>query len=86
MTLRVKPKARADSILGVHGGALKVGVRAAPERGRANAAVIALVADLCEVQNTAVQILAGDTSQDKTVLVRGLDAAALRARIEQRTG
>ena len=42
LRLRVKPGGRADRLIGAHDGALKVEVRAAAERGRANAAVINL--------------------------------------------
>lgn len=67
LKLRVKPGARADAIVGVHGGALKVSVAAAPERGKANGAVVALLAETLGVARSAVRIVSGETSQDKVV-------------------
>jgi uncharacterized protein (TIGR00251 family) len=63
--LRVKPGARRDAIVGVHGGALKVAVNAAPEHGKANDAVIALLAARLAVPRSSVVIVAGASSQDK---------------------
>jgi uncharacterized protein (TIGR00251 family) len=65
MRLRVKPGARRDAIVGVHGGALKVAVSAAPEHGKANDAVVALLAAWLDVPRSSVVIVAGASSQDK---------------------
>ena len=44
--LRVKaqPNARKAGILGEHAGSLKVGVTVAPEKGKANAAILEILA------------------------------------------
>ncbi len=80
LRLRVKPGARNDAVVGVHGGALKVAVAAAPERGRANEAVVALLSETLGLPASAVAIVAGATSQDKTVVV-ALAPAAVRERL-----
>jgi len=85
LRLRVKPGARANEILGVHGGALKVSVTAAPEKGKANDAVVALLAKALDVAASTIAIVAGQTSQDKVVTV-GIEPAALRARLSQWPG
>jgi uncharacterized protein len=78
LRLRVKPGARKTAVTGVHGGALKVSVAAPPEKGKANRAVVALLAKALGMPTSAVTIAAGDTSQDKVVHV-ALDPAAVRA-------
>ena len=78
LRLRVKPGARKTAIVGVHGGALKLAVSAQPEKGKANRAVVQLLAEALGVAHSAVTIAAGDTSQDKVVEV-ALDPAAVRA-------
>lgn len=80
LRLRVKPGARKAAVLGVHGGALKVSVTEAPERGRANEGVLSLLADLLDVPSGSFEISSGLQSRDKTVVVP-LDADALRERI-----
>lgn len=67
LRLRVKPGARKTAILGVHGGALKIAVAAAPEKGKANKAVVALLADALGLPPSAITIASGETSQDKVV-------------------
>lgn len=69
MRLRVSPGARSDRILGVHGGALKISVSAPPERGKANRAVVDLLATVLGLPRSAVRIVAGESSRDKVALV-----------------
>ena len=52
-----------------------VRVTAPPEKGRANAAVIALLADALGVAKTSVRITRGHNSREKLVAVDGLEAA-----------
>jgi uncharacterized protein (TIGR00251 family) len=86
LALRVSPKASRDQVLGPmdlpDGQALKVAVSAAPDRGKANAAVCALLADEFEVSKSAVQVVAGDTDRHKKVRVSG--NPSVLARIAQR--
>ncbi len=86
LALRVSPKASRDQVLGPmdlpDGQALKVAVSASPDRGKANAAVCALLADGFEVSEGAVQVVAGDTDRHKKVRVSG--NLSVLARIAQR--
>ena len=77
LRLRVKPGARRDRLVKAHGGALKLEVRAAPERGKANAAVVALLAETLGIPRASITITSGHASQDKTVLIAGVTASAL---------
>ena len=56
-------------IAGVHGEALKVRVVSRPERGRANAELLALLAELLGVPKGAVSVVKGESSRRKVVLV-----------------
>jgi uncharacterized protein (TIGR00251 family) len=77
LRLRVAPKAARSRIMGVHGGALKVAVTEAPERGRANAAVIELLARALGVPKKNIAIVSGETAQDKVIEIAGGSASAL---------
>lgn len=81
LILRVRAGARREGILGVHGDALKVGVHAAPERGRANRAVLELLARALDVPPGRVRLLSGRSSPDKTVLIEGMTREELRRRL-----
>ena len=56
-------------IVGTHRGALKLSVSAAPEKGKANAAVCALLAAALELPASAVEVVSGRGSRDKTVWI-----------------
>ncbi|MDA1348088.1 MAG: DUF167 domain-containing protein [Chloroflexi bacterium] len=73
--IRVQPKAGRERVEVVDGPGppkLKVYVTAAPEGGKANAAVVALLADRLGVAKGAVQIVRGHRSRDKSVEIEGV--------------
>jgi uncharacterized protein (TIGR00251 family) len=82
LELRVSPGARRAAVVGRHGAAWKLRVAAPPERGRANAAVIALLAETLCVPRSDVRVVAGDTHRDKVVEVVGLTVADAERRLE----
>lgn len=72
--LRVTPKASRDGIDGAEQRAdgqvrLKVRVRAVPEKGAANKAVIAVLAKALGLPKSAFELVSGDTARDKTLRV-----------------
>ena len=84
--LRVTPNAGADRLEGVETRddgtcVLRLRVAAVPDKGRANAAVIALLARALGVPKSAIAVTAGETARLKTVAIAG-DGAALAARLE----
>jgi len=72
--------------VGRHGSAWKVRVAAPPEDGRANAAVIRLLADAVGVPTRDVAILAGHASRDKTVELSGIDELETERRLALASG
>jgi uncharacterized protein (TIGR00251 family) len=72
LRLRVSPGAGRSAVVGRHGDAWKLRVAAAPERGRANASVVALLATSLAVGRPAVRIVGGAVSRDKVVEIVGL--------------
>ncbi len=83
LRLRVKPGGTRNAVIGPHGGALKVSVVAAPEKGKANRAVVELLARALSVPLASIEILSGEASSDKTVLVR-LAPGEIAARLAPR--
>ena len=67
LRLRVSAGASRRRVVGVHGGALKLSVQAPPERGKANRAVLSLVAEAFGLAASDVELVAGETSPDKVV-------------------
>jgi uncharacterized protein len=84
--VKVRAGARKTGVAGEHGGALRVDVAAAPEKGKANRAVIDVLAGVFGVAKSAVELMAGATSAQKRFLVRGMDLATAKARIDDAVG
>lgn len=78
--VKVLTRAKRVAIAGVAGGVLKIRVNVPPVEGRANKAVIALLARELHVPNGSVKIAAGERVSNKTIVVAGLTASDLRAR------
>lgn len=83
LLLRVaaRPGASKSAILGVHDGALRVAVAAAPEKGKANKALLVFLAKALGIKKDALELSAGEASRDKRVLIQGLSAEDLRRRL-----
>jgi hypothetical protein len=67
----VKPRAQNDEVIDFVDGVLHVKLRALPEKGRANAALIALLADYFDIAKSRVEIESGSGSRKKKVRLHG---------------
>lgn len=85
VVLHVKalPGSKRDEMRGVDGGALKVAVTAPPEKGKANKALLAVLAEFLGVSRRDVTIISGETSRDKRVEVAGVTAVQVEEKLAQ---
>jgi uncharacterized protein YggU (UPF0235/DUF167 family) len=86
LTVRVTPNAGADRIGGVEMRAdgqavLRLRVAAVPDRGKANAAAIALLARALDLPKSGIELVSGDTARLKTLRLAGA-TSTLTARID----
>ncbi len=81
LPIRVQPGARRNAVTGVHNGRLKVAVTQVAERGKANEAVMHVLAEAFELRASQVELIAGSIHRDKVVLIRGVTAEHLSERI-----
>jgi uncharacterized protein (TIGR00251 family) len=72
LPVHAQPRARKAGILGEHAGALKVAVTAPPEDGRANEALVELLAKKLGLKRSQVTLLSGQTSREKRFLIEGV--------------
>jgi uncharacterized protein (TIGR00251 family) len=84
--ITVSPGAARTELVGRHGGGWRARVAAPPERGRANRALVELVAELAGVGRERVAVVAGAGSRRKVLEVEGLGADELDRRLEGRQG
>ncbi len=75
--VRVVPRASRSEIAGEHNGALRVRIAAPPVSGAANRELVRTLAKIFKLPQNAVEIVSGANSKNKTVRVRGADAATL---------
>lgn len=79
LVVHVVPRAKRTEVVGRHGDALKIKLKAPPVDGAANAELVRFVAEQLDIPRSAVTITAGHTARRKTLEIAGVDAAALRA-------
>lgn len=72
LSVRVQPRASANEIVGLHGGALKVRLTAPPAEGAANRALVELLAGTFGIPVRAVTIVSGASSRTKVVELEGV--------------
>lgn len=85
MRVRVSPSARGDGrgVVSRHGTGWKVRVAAVPEAGKANEALVRLLAERLRLPRRNVKIVSGHTGRDKTVELAQIDAQEAARRLAQ---
>ena len=79
--VRVSPGARRGGVAGRVGEVWKLRVTAPAEGGRANEAVVRLLADTMEVPRRSISLVSGHAARDKVVELEGLEAAEVERRL-----
>lgn len=65
--VKVTPRAGRNEVVKVFEGEYKVKITAPPEKGKANEAVIEILADYFDVSKSSVNIIAGKTARVKII-------------------
>ena len=73
-------------MVGRHGDSWKLRVAAAPERGRANHALLDLLAETLHIPRAHVELLSGGAARDKVVVVHGMEPAQADQLLEAAAG
>ncbi|MFA4967989.1 MAG: DUF167 family protein [Sulfuritalea sp.] len=81
LRLHIQPGAKKTEVVGLHGEALKIRLAAPPVDGKANAGLIAFLADRLGVAKAAVSLISGDTSRAKRVRIDGVEPSVVRERL-----
>ena len=75
LRLKITPNAPANAVLGETGGVIRIKLQAPAVEGKANAALIAFLAETLRMPKAAVSLKGGQRSRLKQVEVQGLDRA-----------
>jgi uncharacterized protein len=84
LRLRVAPSSRRSEIVGRHGEGWKVRVTAPPEGGKANDALLGLLAGKLDVPRSRLALVAGETTRDKVVEIAGLTTDEAERRLARK--
>ena len=82
LSVQAQPGARSEGLVEIRDGRLRVKTRAAPEAGKANAAIEKLVANALARSRSAVRVVSGASSRRKELVLEGIDLAEARSRLE----
>ena len=81
INVAVSPGAKRTELVGRHGDGWKARVAAPPERGRANEALVELLAEALGVPRSGVRVVAGKNAKAKLVEVDGLAEEDVEGRL-----
>ena len=86
LPVRAQPGARQNALRGIEQGMLKVAVTQAPEKGKANRAIIETLAKSLGLRRSQFQLLQGETSRRKRFLVRQMTREEFFRRLREALG
>ncbi|MFA6612435.1 MAG: DUF167 domain-containing protein [Dehalococcoidales bacterium] len=81
LNLKVTPNARANQVTGVQDGIVGIKIKAPPTEGKANTELVNYLSNLLNIPKSAVTIIRGHTSRNKSVEISGMGAEDLSARL-----
>ncbi len=82
LPVKAKAAARSNGLQGVHDGALRVAVTQAPERGKANRAIIEVLCKQLGLRKSQIALLSGEASPEKRFLIQEIAEQELQERIQ----
>jgi uncharacterized protein (TIGR00251 family) len=85
LRVKVQARARRNEVLGFQGDVLRVKVTAPPVEGKANHAVVELLAAHLRVPKSSIRIVSGEHAPLKLIEVAGLDSATVAERLRLST-
>jgi uncharacterized protein len=86
LPVKAQPGARKNEVRGEQNGMLKVAVTTVAEKGKANKAILQLLAKDLELRPGQLELWHGETSSQKQILIRDCDRAELEARLAKLRG
>lgn len=83
LPVKVVPGSSRDRIAGRYADGIKVQVSAPPEKGKANNAVISVIAAAIGVKVADILLLRGHTQPRKVLQINGMEQSELEARLKK---
>ena len=84
LRVHVVPNAKSDAIVGAHGGAIKIKLRAQAIEGKANAALIRFIAEQLKITQHSIVLERGHRSRDKLIQILGRSEEDVHKRLHEK--
>lgn len=81
LIVKVVPKTSREEVVGWEADVLKIRLKAAPEKGEANKALIAFLAETLDISKQSIDIVSGETARRKRLCITGLSQSELKKRL-----
>lgn len=81
LNVKAQPRSSKSGLDGLLGDAVKVRIKCAPVDGKANKELVETLADAFDLPKSRVVFKSGETSKTKRILLIGVSAATVAARI-----
>jgi len=81
LKIHLQPGAKKNEVVALRDGVLWARVTAPPRKGQANAALLALIADLLAIPRDTLAITRGHLSRHKVIAIEGLSPEDLEERL-----
>lgn len=78
ISLFVQPNAPRSEIIGEYNQLLKIKIKSPPVEGKANDEIIRFFSDIFHLAKNKIEILSGDKSKQKRVLMKGLTVSQIQ--------
>ena len=82
LLVKAQPAAHRNAIRGEQNSMLKISVTQAPEKGKANQAIIEVLAEELGLKRSQIELVSGETASQKKFLIRDCSLATLLERIK----
>lgn len=83
VSVRAQPRSSRPGLDSIVGDAVKVRIKSAPVDGKANKELVETLADEFGLAKSSVVFKSGETSKQKRILLRGISAAVVEARLKE---
>ncbi len=69
---KIQPNSSKEQVMGEYAEKLKIAVTSPPEKGKANKAIVKVLAKWLNIKGSDIQIISGDKSKDKEIFIRNI--------------
>lgn len=81
LAIHIVPRAAKNEIVGTHGNALRIRLKAPPVEGAANTALLAFIAEVLGISPHQIELISGHTSRNKLLAITGLTKDTILKRL-----